>query len=193
MERLSVAGAACATRTFENGTTVSARKVEVKRPIPGSVAKHEAAHVVAAGRIVSATIIPSGHAEGKTRPVHLTASSAAAAGAMGYEGFGWDKHLTVNYLGVDWETAKAAARADLSGRGEEMYEVASIIQERSTIGHADVEEARENVKKRNQGIFSIEVEILTPDGQIRTHTTESFKGEIKISDLIDFSPEAKRN
>ena len=66
MERLSVAGAASATRTFEDGTIVGARKVEVKRPIPGFVAIHESAHVVAAGKIVSATIIPSGDALGTT-------------------------------------------------------------------------------------------------------------------------------
>src|SRR3989344_3284954 len=193
MERLSITGVDCAARTFEGGTTVSARKVEIKRPIPGSVAKHESAHVVAAGKIVSATIIPSGDALGTTQPVKMTAQAAAAAEALGCSGTGHDMFITEYVLGVDPGVAKSAARSALSGKSEEMYEVATLLQERSTIGQSDVEEARQNVKNRNKGIFPIEVEIITPDGQTRTYTTESFKGEIKISDLMDFSPEAYRN
>src|SRR3989344_4934781 len=167
MERLSVAGAASATRTFEDGTIVGARKVEVKRPIPGFVAIHESAHVVAAGKIVSATIIPSGDALGTTQPVKMTAAAAAAAEALGCNGTGHDMFITEHVLVVDPSVAKSAARSALSGKSEEMYEVATLLQERSTIGQADVEEARENVKKRNKGIFPIEVEIITLDGQRR--------------------------
>jgi len=193
MERLSVAGAASATRTFEDGTIVGARKVEVKRPIPGFVAIHESAHVVAAGKIVSATIIPSGDALGTTQPVEMTAAAAAAAEALGCSGTGHDMFITEHVLGVDPSAAKSAARSVLSGKSEEMYEVATLLQERGTIGQADVEEARENVKNKNQGIFSIEVEIKPPQGKVITYMTESFKGEINISDLLDFSPEAHRN
>ena len=190
MERLSVAGAAIATRTFEDGTTVSARKVEVKRPIPGSVAKHESAHVVAAGKIVSATIIPSGDALGTTQPVKMTAVAAVAAEALGHDGTGWDMFLTEHILRVDPSVAKSAAQSALSGKSEEMYEVATLLQERSTIGQSDVEEARRNVKKRNQGIFPIEVEIVTPDGRRRSITTKSFRNEIKISELMESLPKA---
>ena len=113
----------------------------------------------------------------------MTAAAAAAAEALGCSGTGHDMFITEHALGVDPSVAKSAARSVLSGKSEEMYEVATLLQERGTIGQADVEEARENVKKRNKGIFLIEVEVMTPDGQTRTHTTESFKGEIKISDL----------
>ncbi|OGD89847.1 hypothetical protein A3D07_02890 [Candidatus Curtissbacteria bacterium RIFCSPHIGHO2_02_FULL_42_15] len=183
MERLRLGSSAAITKTLESGATVTVERLEAKRPIPCSVAKHEAAHVVAAGKIVSATIIPSGEVLGETRPVHLTASSAAAAAAMGYEGFGWDKLLTVDYLGVDWETAKAAARADLSGRADEMYEVATILQERGTIGQSDVEEARQNVKNRSEGIFPVQVNVLPPEGKVVTYMDESFHGEVIVADL----------
>src|SRR3990167_3000185 len=160
MERLNVAGVACATRTFEDGTTVNARKVEVRRPIPSFVAKHEAAHVVAAGRIVSATIIPSGNASGITRPVKMTAAAAAAPEALGHDGTGWDMYITEHVLGVDPNVAKSAARSALSGREEELHEVATLLQERSTIGQSDVEEARQNVEDRAQGIFPVQIYIL---------------------------------
>ena len=94
MERLSLASSSFASQTREDGTVVNVRKIELNRPIPGSVAEHEAAHVVAAGNIVSATIIPSGEALGTTQPVKLTAAAAAAAEAMGHDGTGWDMFLT---------------------------------------------------------------------------------------------------
>ena len=190
MERFSVAGAASAIRTFEDGTAVSVRKVEVKRPIPGPVAEHESAHVVAAGKIVSATIIPSGDALGTTQPVKMTAQAAAAAEALGCSGTGHDMFITEHVLGVDPSVAKSAARSALSGKSEEMYEVATLLQERSTIGQADVEEARENVKKRNQGIFPVEVEIIAPDGRRQSITAKSFRGEISIADLSKLLPKA---
>ena len=185
MERLKFAATANTERTLEDGTIVSARKVEAKRPNPGSVAEHEAAHVVAAGRIVSATILPSGDALGTTQPVKMTAAAAAAPEALGHDGTGWDMYITEHVLGVDPNVAKSAARSALSGRGEELYEVATLLQERSSIGQSDVEEARQNVKDRNQGIFPIRVEILTPDGQRRRVTAKSFRNEINISDLLE--------
>lgn len=190
MERLKFAATASTRRTLEDGTLVSARRIEVKRPKPGSVAMHEATHVVAAGRIVSATIIPSGDALGTTQPVKMTAAAAAAPEALGHDGTGWDMYITEHVLGVDPNVAKSAARSALSGREEELHEVATLLQERSTIGQSDVEEARQNVSDRNQGIFPIEVEIITNDGQRRRITTRSFRNEIKIADLLEVSPKA---
>ena len=190
MERLSITGVDCAARTFEGGTTVSARKVEIKRPIPGSVAKHESAHVVAAGKIVSATIIPSGDALGTTQPVKMTAQAAAAAEALGCSGTGHDMFIAEHVLGVDPNVAKSAARSALSGKSEEMYEVATLLQERRTIGQSDVEEARQNVKDRNKGIFPVEVEIITPDARRRSIIAKSFHGEISIADLSKLLPKA---
>ena len=190
MERFSFTTTASTERTFEDGTTVSARKVEAKRPTPGPVAQHEATHVIAAGKIVSATIIPSGDALGTTQPVKMTAAAAAAAEASGHDGTGWDMYLTEHILGVDPGVAKSAARIALSGKEEELQEVATMLQERGTIGQTDVKQARQNVSDRNQGIFPIEVEIITPDGQRRSITTKSFRNEINIADLLEVSPKA---
>ena len=188
MERLNVTGTSTVIKTLESGTIVRARSGEARRSIPGPVAKHEAAHVVAAGKIVSATIIPSGDALGTTQPVKMTAQAAAAAEALGCSGTGHDMFITEHVLGVGPSVAKSAARSALSGKSEEMYEVATLLQERRTIGQSDVDEARQNVKDRNQGIFPIVVEIIIPDGRTRSITAKSFHGEISIADLSKSLP-----
>lgn len=183
MERLNISKPVA--KTYENGVTVQARIIEpLKRPIPGETAEHEAAHVVAAGEIVYATIIPSGNALGATKPVRMTAAAAAAAEAMGHSGTGWDMFLTEHYLGVDPGIAKSAAKAALSGRQEEIEEVASLLEERKTIGQGDVDQARRNVEKRRDGIHPVEVQISSPEGQTKVVTTLSFRGEIKIQDNL---------
>ena len=162
----------------------------LKRPQPGGTARHEAAHVVAAGEIVYATIIPRGEALGITQPVKMTAAAAAAPEALGHDGTGWDMFLTEHILGVDPGTAKSAARSALSGRQEEMHEVATLLEEKKTIGQRDVDQARENVKKRRQGIHPIEVETTSPQGKTTTTIVESFRGEIKIENGLLKFPKA---
>jgi hypothetical protein len=189
MERLILASGA-ATKTYEDGTVVSAKILEFRRPIPSSVAEHEAAHVVAAGEIVRATIIPSGDAQGTTQPVRMTAAAAAAAEAMGHSGTGWDMHLVKYYLETDPSAAKAAARAALSGKHEEMFEVATLLEERKTIGQSDVNEAFQNVSDKRQGTFDVEVEISVPGEKIITFPTKSFRGEVRIADLLPVSKAA---
>src|SRR3989344_3867669 len=152
MERLDLSRAASVAKTFEGWITVTARKIETAKPIPGSVALHEAAHVVAAGEIVMATIRPTGDALGTTQPVKMTAAAAAAPEALGHDGTGWDMFLTEHVLGVDPGTAKAAARSALAGRHDELHEVAILLEERGTIGQGDVNEARQNVSEKRQGI-----------------------------------------
>lgn len=183
-ERLSFGASKFASAQFEDGTIFSAQKVETKRPIPLRTAKHEAAHVVASGEIIEATIIPSGDALGTTQPKKMTAAAAAAAEAMGHSGTGHDMMLVKHYLGVSPEVAISAAKSALQGKEEEMKEVATLLEERRTIGQRDVEEARENVKNRAQGIFPIQIEIITADGNKKQIETKSYKGEIKISDFF---------
>ena len=120
----------------------------------------------------------------------MTAAAAAAAEALGCSGTGHDMFITEHVLGVGPSVAKSAARSALSGKSEEMYEVATLLQERRTIGQSDVDEARQNVKDRNQGIFPIVVEIIIPDGRTRSITAKSFHGEISIADLSKLLPKA---
>lgn len=184
MERLRLSSTAVVTQVREDGTTVTAQKIERPRKGPGSVAKHEAAHVVAAGEIVMATIIPSGNASGRTQPVKMTATAAAAAEARGHDGTGYDMYLTEHILGVDPGVAKSAARSALSGKEEELDEVATLLEERRTIGQSDVKEARKNVSNRRKGIFPAEIAIIAPDGKTTSYITETFQHEVKISDLL---------
>lgn len=195
MERLNLASAACVTKTLEDGTTITARKIEIQRPKPQGTANHEATHAVAAGEIVYATIIPNGDALGTTQPVKMTAAAAAAPDALGHSGTGWDMFLTEHVLGVDPGTARSAARSALSGRYEEIEEVATLLQERKTIGQRDMEEARQNIKDRTNGIFEAEVEIIKPGENIITFPTRTLGGEIKIpnSTLLPTAAKASEN
>ncbi|OGM11861.1 hypothetical protein A2Z22_01410 [Candidatus Woesebacteria bacterium RBG_16_34_12] len=180
MERLKISGPEPVRKTLENGISIFAKKIITPRPIPGSVAEHEAAHVVAAGEIISASIIPTGDALGTTRPVKMTAVAAAAAAALGYDGTGWDLFLTEYVLGVDPNSAKEAARSVLSGKGEEIEEVATLLQERGTIDQTDVNEAEQNIIDRKEGVFPVEVTI-NRSGILYSFTTTTFHGEIVFS------------
>lgn len=180
MERLKIRPSVSARKTLENGTSISVKKIEEIRPLPNKTAEHEAAHVVASGEIVNASIIPSGDALGTTRPVRMTAVAAAAAAALGFEGTGWDQFITEQVLGVDFRTAKAAARSVLSGKEDEMYEIATILQERSTIDQYDVNLARKNVAERRQGIFPVEV-VIDRSGTVYSYTTNTFHGEVIVN------------
>jgi hypothetical protein len=192
MERLRISSEQ--TRTIlKDGTEVVAQKIETPRPIPGSTAHHEAAHVVASGEIVEATIIPHGDALGSARPVRMTAASAAAAGAMGHGGTGWDRFITENYLGVDWGTAKSAARAALSGKEDLMKEVAIVLEQEGTIGQYHVEEAKKRVSEKKQGIYPMKLEIYRSGRRVESITTKSYHGEVVISHLPTVSESGARD
>ena len=182
MERLDLSSGAMPFKERAGGVVIRVQKIEIPRQVPGSVAQHESAHIVAAGRIKSATIIPSGNALGTTTPEVMTAAAAAAAAAMGHDGVGWDLFVTEQMLGVDAQTAKTAARQALSGKQEEMHEVATLLEERKTIYQSDVEEARENVRRKRKGIFAVEVEITSAQGKLISFTTETINSEIQIKD-----------
>lgn len=181
MERLNVLSPI--RKIYENGTEVEIVRTDASPRIePGKVAKHEAAHVIAAGEIVFATIIQNGDALGTTQPVKMTAAAAAAAEALGYEGTGMDMFIVEHVLGVDPSTAKSAARSELSGQDEELEEVATLLQERKTIGQDDVEQARENVRKRRKGIHPVVITIVRPNGQRKAYTTESEQEKVWIDE-----------
>lgn len=180
MERVNLAKRSAVSQFYENGVSLTVSKIINRLPIAGSVANHEAAHIVVAGTIRRATIIRSGNALGTTEPVKMTAAAAAAAAAMGYGGFGWDKFLTENYLGVAFESAKAQARAKLKGREEVRQEIATLLQIRKTIGQTDVDEAYENVRLRRNGIYPVEIKVFYKKGPIRRYTAKSYHEQVLI-------------
>lgn len=182
-ERISLTPNKTVSKTFEDGTSVKARITNPQRLKFGRTAEHEAVHVVAARDIVSADNIPRGSALGTTRPVKLTAVAAAAPAALGHGGTGWDQFITEKYLGVNFETAKRAARSALSGKEEEIEEVATLIEERRVITQTDVNEARRNVRERRQGIFPVELKVVRPCGETYSYATRSFHSKVFIEDL----------
>lgn len=176
---------------YENGVRVSARIKDSQkgRPSPGSTARHEAAHVVAAGSIEWATIIPSGDAQGATKLKSLTAAAAAAAEAMGYDGTGHDMTLVENYLGTSRSEAISQAKGALSGKEKEMEEVATLLEEKGTIGQSDVDKAMSDVHKRKLGIHPVEIEITKPDGKSDWVVGETFRNEFELPEnLLRFEP-----
>ncbi|MBN1168660.1 hypothetical protein JXA63_02100 [Candidatus Woesebacteria bacterium] len=181
-ERISLSLDKSVERSYKDGTSVRARVILPQRADPGSTAIHEAVHVVAAGEIVSATNIPSGDALGTTRPVRMTAIAASAPAALGHSGAGWDKFITENYLGMDFDTAKRAARSALAGKEKEIEAVAIQIEEKRRITQTDVDEARRSVAQQEQGIFPVEVTVVK-SGTVYSYTTNSSRGEIQISDI----------
>jgi len=185
MERLKVNPSTPVTKIFENGTKVLAKPVIATHLTPGDTAWHEAKHVVTAENIIDATIIPNGSVLGSVRPVKMTAISAVAPAADGHVGTGWDLFVTQNYLGVDPGSVMSAARSILISKSNEVEEVATMLQERGTIHQTDVNEARNNVKNRQEGIFPVEVTSVSSSGEVYSYETTSFHGEVVLP--IDYS------
>jgi hypothetical protein len=167
-------------KTTESGATISISSRQEQRKRPSETAWHESAHIVASGRIKSATIIPSGDALGSTTPEVMTPAAAAAAAADGHGGTGWDKFLTERILGLSFASAKAAARAALSGKGLEKEEVAIALEEKGTIGQSDVDEAYEKASNRRNGIIDVFIEVEDIDGNKNAFHTETLHGEVQI-------------
>jgi len=180
VERLSVATSEPVRTTLKGGIEVVARRIETPRPIPGLTAQHEAAHVVAASEIVEADIIPRGGALGTTRPVKMSAATAAAAGAMGYKGTGWDRFLTEYYLQVPWNAAIDSSHAVLSGKKDLIEEVAVTLEEEKSIQQYHVEVAKKRVAEKRQGIYPVKLEIYQSGKRVRSVDTKSFHGEVVI-------------
>src|SRR5579872_3516200 len=150
----------------------------LRRPVspPDGTSLHEAAHVVAAqadGGIHEATRQPSSTYLGATWPVNMTAASAMAAAALGFDGTGWDEFLTKHLLGVDPESAKSSALSALSGRMDYLQAVAEKLQERGTIGQKDVDEAYREVDEKKQGIWDVQINVTNADGTTTLHETRS--------------------
>lgn len=181
MERLFLPDEVLLTKTLENGTLVTAQKIIPFRPTPSSVAEHEAAHIVVAGEIDHATIIPSGNALGTTKPKRMTAAAAAAAEALGHDGTSWDMYLVEHVLGADPTQAKMEASMTLATREEERQEIATLLEERRTIGQSDVLEARENVRRRRGGIYPVEITVTPFKGRSRRFVRESHYDQVDLS------------
>ena len=117
----------------------------------------------------------------------MTAVSAAAAGAMGYGGTGWDRFITEHYLGVDWGSAMKQAKAVLAGREDEIHEVATILQEERTINQYHVNKAKEKAVNKKQGIFPVRVDVYKAGNLVHSTTAESFQNKVVIPQMSEIS------
>lgn len=177
----------------ETGFKVSVRKIVVNEPNPGPTDYHEAAHVVVAEEIDWAKSTPDGRALGVTKPKRMTAAVAGAAAAMGHGGVGWDLYVVAERgLGVDASSAIAQGAAALSGKGDEVKEVAILLKQHGTIYQSHVHEARNNVRKHREGIHPVEVLVSSPHGGIKIENRESFRGQVDISIDVEQSLEEEK-
>lgn len=192
MERLSLYSSAIVTRTLEDGTTITARKIERTRQEPGDTEEHEARHAVAAGtgNLEYATNEPSGDSLGHTKLKKADVGAAAAPAAYGHGGIGHDMNIAVHGLGVDYTTALTLGRAALKGKEEEVREFAIAIKEKGTAYQSDLIEAQQNVINRRQGIAPAEIKIISPDGRTTSYITQTFRHEVKIADLLEVPSKA---
>jgi hypothetical protein len=178
----------------ENGPYISVDVTPVIIRPSGSVAIHEAGHVVASeDGIVSATIIRQGNALGTTVPVRLTpANAGAGAIAEGDEhGAAQDEGVARYRLRVTWGESKAQARAALAGKEIEIKAVASALEEKGTIGPGDVKEAHEKAHKIRKGIAKAKVLFISSFGRKvsyekeTTQTAEEIVNELDVQDQRD--------
>jgi hypothetical protein len=182
MERGPRPGPEIVRKTTKYGMFASVERTPYTIGPSGKTAKHESAHVLVAGEIVSATIIPSGDALGSTRPARMTAAAAAAAAADGHDGYGWDKIVSEYYLGVPFEQAKNGASAILSGRDLEKMAIAASLEANGTIFQHDVDEAYRLADKVRKGLATVVVVLIDSKGkksEIKRETAQTADQIIK--------------
>lgn len=70
-----------------------------------------------------------------------------------------------------------------------MEEVATLLEEKGTIGQSDVDQAMSDVHKRKLGIHPVEIEITKPDGKLDWVVGETFRNEFELPEnLLRFEP-----
>jgi hypothetical protein len=182
--QISLAQNGNSSTIFEDDTNIVVNKIIEPQREPGNVAIHEAAHTAVATLegvgVTEVNNIPSGDAFGITRPVRLTAASAAAPYALGLSGTGYDMYLVEHFLNTDRRVAASAARSLLAGNEDLLIEIASRIEDKRRIGQFDVNEAKAKVEKRRKGIFPVEVITITNSGEIFRNKTESDHEEVVV-------------
>ena len=186
MERIRVIPGSVVEQVYEDGTNVTAYVEHGDDDVtPSPVAIHEAYHIVAADNdLESSTIVPSGDAKGQTILKKTTSVAAAAPAAMNCDGISWDQHVVEDYLGEDFQTAMSAARQKLRGKGPLVYKVAAKLQREKIIGQTQVDNAVQELKDEQRGIREVVVYIGRPGEKTEKQTFQSFRNEIRISDLL---------
>ena len=183
MERPSVTMRVGTSLTTERGAIIHVSKISKRRTPPGSTAKHEAAHIIAAqasGGIALATIIGTSEYAGATWPVVMTAMAAMAAKADGHDGYGWDEFMTQFILGVNPNAAASSAASYLASRHDYMYVVASKLQEKGTIGQGEVDEAYREVDDEKAGNWDVAIHLRSKEGQTNIYMRRSRNNEVAV-------------
>lgn len=170
---------------LENGVKITAVKKapDVESGVtPGTTAKHEARHAVAARRngtgVESATIISGSGYLGMTRLAKFDAVAAAAAHAHGDSGTGHDMAI-IRASGISENAAISGARSALSGAEKEIHEVASMLQRKGTVSGSEIDIAMANAGREKEKISAV-IFIKSPDGKEEKREIETKRDTVMI-------------
>lgn len=166
---------------LESGAVISVQKKEVKLPIPNDTELHEAKHAVLAkpGEIVLVTSIPEGNALGQTILRNADPIAAAGPASDGHSGVSFDEYQ-IRRMGYNPRAMKAAARSELKWLGEEVYQIASDLHVKRTMGQVDVDHSKQKVADRKSGIFEVEVKITKPEGGTLQYISQTINNKVDV-------------
>lgn len=144
----------------------------VKKTIPGSTAIHEAMHAVAAlengTSVDSVTIVPGDGYLGLTKLGKADAVAAMAPHSMGKAGTGHDVFIAgiIGNAGA----AESVARGIINSNMDKVEAVASVLEEKRTIGSGEIHSAIDEIK--NPKPISVTLFIESPTGEQRKERVE---------------------
>jgi hypothetical protein len=169
------------TKYFASGFRLSSFGSSETTITPGETALHEAEHAVVAEdngtAALSATIVAGEGYLGLTQLSRSDPVAAAAPHANGRDGTGWDMHIVRSH--GNEHGSLHAAKHILAGSKEKVFEVASVLQEKKTIGRSEIRSAMEGEYKRKRE--AVTVWLRDPKGNERKLTDLKVeKGRVMI-------------
>lgn len=164
------------TSEIAPGWSVTIKQLNpVDRTIPGSTARHEALHTVAAilnnTHVKEASKIPGPGYLGRTILGQFDGLSFVAAHAFGCSGTGHDRAVLV-MLGHSPEVLASSARSLLSGHEDEIQAVSSLIESKGTISGYEAKDAMGRAANPEVDIY-----LFGPEGEKRHFVTRVRKSE----------------
>lgn len=183
------------TPTFHEGFKITAILPDIKpKTAPGGTSIHEAKHVVAAKEngteVQSATIIAGDGYLGLTVLSRPDAVAAMAPHATGEGGTGHDVYVAglIGNAGA----AESAARGIINSNMDKVMAVASVLEEKGTIGSSDIDKAIREVENPTPLFATVFIE--NPNGDSKKLSGLEIKdGAINIGEEIVIFKEVNDN
>ena len=172
--------------TFIEGLKIFAEApIQKPKTRPGGTALHEAMHVIAANEngtgVESATIIPGDGYLGLTKLSRPDAVAAMGPHSMGASGTSFDVFIAgqIGNAGA----AESAARGIINSNMDKVEAVASVLEEKGTIGGSEISQAIREVEHPTPQLATIFIEAPTGETQ-KLSNLEIHDGAIKINEEI---------